>query len=90
MAKERCKTCNQKIIPKDPRTLEEAIERMDVSQPIVQLESWMLKFFEWRSLMLDSEGRPTTNPKLCVSRKTQWRPKPGAGKTRKRKTNKDA
>lgn len=48
MAKERCKTCNQKIIPPDPKNLEEAEARMEaMGHKIVQLTPWMLKFYEF-------------------------------------------
>jgi len=48
VAKERCKTCNQKITKPDPRTLAEAEARMEeMGHVIVQLKPWMMKFFEF-------------------------------------------
>lgn len=47
--KKKCGECGQKIKLKDPRTVEEAEERMEVlDYKITQLEPWMLRFFEFR------------------------------------------
>ena len=76
--KKKCGECGQKLKPKDPRTVEEALEFMEVvGHKIVRLEPWMLKFFEFRQRadgssiyrvkpsMIKAEERKSQTQSLC-------------------------